>query len=260
MLYAIEINITELCNLKCEMCPRSQGYPNENLHMSLNTIQQILESVNEFVEITGHRITFSITGRGEPSLHNKYSQLLNYVISNKNEKVSILLNTNGYKFEQYLDLYKKIEKVSVNVYYNHTVEEYENLKKIYSNNKNISVCLRHIGNEITPQKRRQPYNNRAGAVENEITVINLEDNYCHKPFQHIFIDWNGDYNLCCNDWSEKVVLGNIANESIIDYYTKNAELDFYKQMLKNNMRSIEPCASCNARCSPSFRHYFEKTH
>lgn len=260
MIYSIEINITELCNLKCEMCPRSQGYPNENLHMSAETLKKIVESVNDFVEYAGSNITFSITGRGEPSLHNNYRELLNYVITNKNEKVKILVNTNGYKFDQYLDLYEKIERVSLNVYYNHTVEEYENLKKIYSNNKNITVCLRHIGNEITPQVQRQPYNNRAGTIENEITIINLEDNYCHKPFTNIFIDWNGDYNLCCNDWGEKIVLGNIANESIIDYYTKNAELDFYKQMLKSNMRSIEPCASCNARCSPGFRHYFEKTH
>ena len=42
-LAAIEINPTELCNRKCSFCPRhdSNLYPNRNLHIEINTIQNL---------------------------------------------------------------------------------------------------------------------------------------------------------------------------------------------------------------------------
>jgi MoaA/NifB/PqqE/SkfB family radical SAM enzyme len=30
----------------------------------------------------------------------------------------------------------------------------------------------------------------------------------------MIIDWNGDAVLCCDDWSHKVILGNLKKQSI----------------------------------------------
>ena len=43
----VEINPTELCNLQCSFCPRAHGYPNQNLHMSLDTAREIRNQLND---------------------------------------------------------------------------------------------------------------------------------------------------------------------------------------------------------------------
>ncbi len=67
----IELNPTELCNLTCSFCPRSQDYPNQNLHMSLETIDVVVQHIKELDKAndTNQEVIVSNTGRGEPSLH-----------------------------------------------------------------------------------------------------------------------------------------------------------------------------------------------
>ena len=65
-LLSIDLMVTELCNLSCEFCPRSKGYPNQNLHMDLSVIRKI---ANELAKLEyKNRIVFC--GFGEPLLYN----------------------------------------------------------------------------------------------------------------------------------------------------------------------------------------------
>ena len=43
----LEINPTELCNRTCSFCPRGQGYPNKNEHISLEVIDKIFKDLKE---------------------------------------------------------------------------------------------------------------------------------------------------------------------------------------------------------------------
>lgn len=256
-IHVIEINPTELCNLKCLMCPRSEDYLNKNLHMPLHIHKRILENIENYVLETQNDITVSITGRGEPALYKHYRKMLkDYIgLQNKsNGKISILVNTNGYNLEKYEDLYKQIANMSINLYYNKTYENYEELKLKYKDRENITVHWRNASKDTSSKAPNELYyNNRSGSVNSEfVSNDKLKTNMCHKPFYNLFIDWNGDYNLCCNDWSHKKVYGNIMNESILDYYYKNVGLQEVKNMLLSNRRDISPCFTCNAKCDDDF--------
>jgi len=91
MIESIELNLTELCNLKCGFCPRGSEhnpYPNKNLNMSLDTVELIVQQVIEF----NKNLIFTISGRGEPTLHPEFDKIIDII---KNNGFIIQLFTNG---------------------------------------------------------------------------------------------------------------------------------------------------------------------
>lgn len=250
--FNIELNPTELCNLKCNFCPRSQDYPNSNLHMTPDTIDRILDHVKELIEFKNKnnisdRIRFSYTGRGEPVLQKNFRECIGKVIEFRDKHstdVIIVLNTNGYKFDKHIDVFQKIDDVYFNVYYNYSYKEYLEFSRQYKSFDNIHVKRRKEGEE----SEKVNYNARSGAILNDLTmVVARENNYgfCNKPFMNLFIDWNGDYILCCNDWVIMEPLDNVHNSSILDFYYNNKKLELYKRMLIQEKRVMAPCSTCN---------------
>ena len=71
-LKSITLNPTEICNRKCGFCPRSEGYPNQNFHISRSTVERLSQQLFEF-NFTG-RLGWS--GNGEPLLtRNLYDSI-----------------------------------------------------------------------------------------------------------------------------------------------------------------------------------------
>lgn len=246
----IELNPTELCNLQCDFCPRSQGYPNSNLHMSLETVDVIIDHLQEFSVYWSRnyndKIVVSNTGRGEPTLHKYFKQTTQKLIDfrDSNPYVYLVTNTNGYKFEKHLDLYKQLDYVHYNIYYNYTYDDYLKFLEKYKSYPNIHVKRKKEDELSEPMN----FTSRAGAIVKDYTAVLASDRkygYCPKPFGSIFIDWNGDYILCCNDWVVMEPLDNVHNTSIIDFYLNNPKLQKYKKMLLKERRSVAPCNNCN---------------
>ena len=44
-LMSVDLMCTELCNLTCDFCPRSKGYPNQNLHMDLSVVRKVVRDL-----------------------------------------------------------------------------------------------------------------------------------------------------------------------------------------------------------------------
>lgn len=243
VLTTVEINPTELCNLKCEFCPRSQGYPNLNEHMSEKTIIKSFQETSKVAKKYQKKITFAITGRGEPALSKNYKFLLTVAAEyQKDGYIDVIINTNGHKFEEYLPLYEKLHQVTFNVYYNYSDQEFEELKQRYGKLPFLRVHRRTVGQETRPVF----YNNRAGTIKTPLTTGVIKGT-CEKPLTNLFIDWNGDYNLCCNDWGKNLVLGNIHTTGIEEFYFGKTVTPYKTSLFFGDRKSLHPCRSCNAK-------------
>jgi MoaA/NifB/PqqE/SkfB family radical SAM enzyme len=234
----IEINITELCNLVCSFCPRAFDYPNENKHMTLETMELIADQIDE-------RDTILICGRGEPTLHKNFDQLMQPLFETG---AKTLLTTNGKRIDKYLETILKFDEVVLNCYYDVTFEEYEKLKDEYPD---WIVDYRGDGTfEVLTLKESTPYNNRAGALgDAEIDDTDPALNYCRKPTDWLYIDWQGNYNLCCNDW-EPMILGNINETPIWEFHENNEILTKYRLYLETGNRAcLTPCDNCDYRAN-----------
>jgi len=233
----IELNITELCNRECSFCPRAHGYPNLNLNMSIKTANKIREQANGFVD------TIHIVGRGEPLLHPDVCTIM--LILAQDFKIRIM--TNGDHLHKHidelhdiLDLNSGKHRITISLYDGE--EQYIHLKEKFKEYSDISYYKTYDigqGAEDLHFNKKHFITNRAGAL------YEAKSNApCYIPLNRMFIDWDGTVNLCCHDWSEKAVYGNIHKENIAEIY-KFIVNKYGKELINGNRSCTHQCSSCD---------------
>ncbi len=221
--------------------------------MSLDTLDVILASIKDL----NQDITIQLAGRGEPTLHNKFGKILERLLEFREETPGfrIEMNTNGARMKRYKKLMDQIDRVTYNIYPESKVK-YEDAAEKY----NADNWL--VKDKVRPDERK--WKTRAGYIP--ITEINTQSfdpvprygKLCHKPFEVVYINYNGDYNLCCDVWKDIETLGNVRTEPIKVYYASNKRLLEYRGHLLKGERKIDPCKDCNIRCSYEFIQRFEE--
>ena len=236
VLKSVELNLTDLCNLQCSFCPHAFGFPNSNVHMSLDTVELIAKHLDE-IEFGGDVV---LSGKGEPTLHQYFEEAVNIL-----SKFNLLLITNGKNLKQYEHLIPKFSSVHYDIYdldptliTNEWEGRYNNLHLDHRPDYGIEV------------KTETPYglNMSSRGYEEHITKT-LDDTTCSIIFERIIIDWNGDYNLCCHDWFNRISLGNIKTETISEYIEENPMLMSYRtNLVEGNRKDLTVCKNCDKLC------------
>ena len=236
----IELNPTELCNLKCNFCPRSTFYPNQNLHMSLETGEEIYSQMMD-IKFTGW---VSITGRGEPTLHPQFDKL-SEIFQREEKTWKVKATTNGKNLKKWWDAMMKYDFITYSLY-KETKQEYEKIKRKYSRYREEHTGTPPIDIKHRPYDmdwtERGNFTNRAGALEGAHVTRNTK---CDVAFIKLFIDYDGTYRLCCEDWKDKISLGTIYDQNIGDYIEHNKKLKKIQRQLINGERSHNPCKDCS---------------
>ena len=204
----IEINPTELCNRRCSFCPRSSTYPNQNLNLSIDDTFIIKQRLNE-IDFNG-RLHF--TGQGEPTLNKKLFQIAKIFDYEKR------IVTNGDFLSN--EIFDVFDVVTISVYDKNDWHKYSKWKKAKLRKQWIPETI---------------MNNCGGFFDDEPV-----QGPCHYPFYKAYIDWNLDIRLCCHDWKDKIVMGNLREERFDSiWYGKK-----YNEY-RINQRSKSPCKNCN---------------
>lgn len=241
-LKVIEINPTELCNLTCVFCPRSSFYPNRNLHVDLATIKMFRKRLDE-IEYKG---VVSFTGRGEPTLLKDFDKIIDILLKDRSYKLKI--NTNGKNLDKYIHKIEQFEIVHLNCYENDW-SQYESMIGKYGNRPNFNFYFKP---PIDLSKDYEDkYTNRAGSFEQN----DLDDNFCDMIYEKLYIHYNGDYKICCQDWKTDLSFGNIFTQSFKEYLYENEQLIKFRNMLSEGRRDMEPCSKCDYKstCQSSLR-------
>ena len=124
-----------------------------------------------------------------------------------------------------------------------------NLKQIKSptTDKENNIIRNERGNPIaTDEKMIFPYTywNRGGLL-NLNSDIQVPQKDCNYPSKQMFINWKGDSLLCCCDWEEMVIMGNIIEDNIEKVWT-NDKFQHYRSTLKKGERKkLKLCENCN---------------
>ena len=249
MINSLELNLTELCNLTCGFCPRGsqeKPYPNQNLNMSLDTVKLIVEQALEF----DSNIVFFLSGRGEPTLHPKLDKVIDIIHSNNFE---VGLSTNGHRFDKFKHSIEKCSYIVYDVYSENNEDFLDAISKLKDSKiEHKRVDMKNEDGFCTYEWYNGEYvlnsptfflKNRAGSVDKKYQIERNNSRYCKYIEERLFIDWNGNYNLCCQDWSTKS-LGNIHRQNIKTYVEQNVYLQAYKNGIKSGNR-LSPCYVCN---------------
>lgn len=256
-LIQVDLNITDLCNKTCNFCPRTDPeiYPNNNENMSLEMIQKIVDNAIE----RNFKGIILLAGRGESSCHPQYQQVLD-IIHNPKRTYKTQLTTNGYKIEKYWEYYyNNFDKMILNTYsneeeYRERTSLYKNLatgKLIEHNFKPGELTVEEI-NALPPHKNSAEtksftyiFNSRCGLHGQD----KVTGKPCIHPIRSIFVNFNGQLQMCCNDWNYQVQYANVNSvDNIFDEYLTNVKLKKINWHLINGQRNkIASCAQCGVR-------------
>lgn len=237
----LELNINELCNRTCDFCPRHDPkvYPNQNLHMSLETAENIANQLYD-LKYTG---MVNISGTGEPLMTKHVTDIVKF-LTDKNIHVEIV--TNGDRLKP-----KLIEKLYTAGLAQLVVSMYDGPEQIDKFNNLFKECGIHESLYSLRDRWYPPeddygllYTNRAGFLGKKLTEI--EKRACFYPHYSVYLDWNGDMLLCCQDmYNRTVKFGNVKEKQLVELW-KDSKLMEFRKKLKKGDRSLSPCSNCTA--------------
>lgn len=245
VIKSIELNFTDLCNLQCSFCPHAFGFKSKdnNVHMTPDIAKVIKNHLDEFNY--SHEVI--ISGKGEPTLNIYFEKLID-ILADPQRKYKIKLITNGKNLWKYK---KSLEKIDIIYYdvYDIKQDGLQYKKDIEKEFKNVQVLLKPDYGELEVKKFTEYGSNMSSRGYEEHITKELDDTTCSIVFEKLMIDWNGDYNLCCHDWFNRISLGNVTTETILEYIEENPILMSYRtNLVEGNRKDLTVCKNCDKFC------------
>jgi len=235
----VELNVNELCNRECVFCPRSQGYPNKNVHMDAAAAELIASQLDDLK----FRGSVNISGTGEPLLTKHIADIVK-PFGDRNIPIEITTNGDKLKHKLIEELYQAgLAQLVISMYDGpHQIEYFTNMLESAGVHSSL-YTLRDRWYDKEDDYGLM-YTNRAGWLGKNLP--NPKKGACYYPHYTFFIDWNGDILLCCHDmYNRTETFGNIKDLPLIDLW-KNQRLIQFRKKLKAGDRSESPCNNCTA--------------
>ena len=67
---------------------------------------------------------------------------------------------------------------------------------------------------------------------------------CHMPFKYIYFTYGGKATLCCRDYEEELVIGDIQQNSIVELWNSEAAEEIREKHLNPKKMDIRACRMC----------------
>ncbi|MFA6448802.1 MAG: radical SAM protein [bacterium] len=271
------------CNLKCPMCPQSEGLKRAHGEITTELLEKIVS------EATGRVQLFSLHFGGEPLLNRKLPEIIKAVTENG---IIAVLHSNGVlagaetarKFidaglDQIVFSFDAVPR-----------EEYSNKRSPADFDKTYAA-IREFLEEKKRIKSRWPmvtvkslifYGQAApdaAAAELRslfagLPVDNFAVEYAHSfsgsfaekivgeqrylmqprgdvsgcilPWYGFSIGWDGSAYACCNDLNGEYSLGNVNESSLLDIWNGPAARRLRRNLADRNLGELPLCAQCDA--------------
>ena len=272
---AVEFQTLSACNAKCIFCPHCQS-PDEIPHGRMHD-DLIKKIVDECGRHPVGRISPYLTN--EPLMDKRMPDILAYIHKKAHPFIKTKINSNaallteetgrkliesglsqlwfsvnGYSPESYrasmnldydatmanidtfLDIKKKLGKkrptIKVTTLRTKLVEHELDFAKKYWAERDVTFSIHHM-------------DNRAGDMIDSIAPGKRKfKRDCDLFLKQAYIVENGDMIICCHDWRQTVIVGNVAQTSIKEVWNSNYFLDRIYEYYALNFKNIELCRTC----------------
>lgn len=271
----IIIGTTDFCNAKCIMCPHSSERAEGHM-MDEGLFQKILEEISSYKDWIE---SVSLYWYGEPFLD---TQLIDRVAKMKKAGIkNIQISTNGACLDKEtaegilsaglndlrfsIDALKKetYEKIRYGLSYDRVIKNV--LDVIELRNKkyphvSIRIRLTEMEENLDEIEDFKLYWKERVSSIDKIQIMplhtkenwklegmkdgNLEDYPCISLFSSMVIDTDGSVPLCCLDTDKKMIIGNIAKDSLKEVWNSKAMCDARMKQIEFGRRGISICQGC----------------
>jgi len=235
----IDLEVASGCNLKCSICYQSFAPP-ERGFMSMELFKKVID------ECEGKVYSFKPNFRGEPLLHPQIAEMLKYVkdkgfVETMMNSNCMLLTSDMSKklIDAHLDkLICSVDGCTADVYESIRIGAkfdtvLENIKYLQSLKKELGVDYPKVRIQMVDQPKNHEqmqeyvdfWSNIADDVGVELMndwhpkealdkVVKCKDFECSMLYQRMIVLWDGRVVGCCGNNYAKLVLGNVAKQSV----------------------------------------------
>lgn len=272
MFKKIYIEITNICNLKCEFCPETKRIKQ---YMTVEDFEKIIKKIHNQTKLVCLHV------KGEPLLHNKLEEIIE-ILEKYNLKANI--TTNGTLIKRNLEILKKskalrqinfsihsiMQNKSLNKQYlldifesaeklEDTIISYRlwNLKTIKENDINSSIIeeiekyynIQNLKQQLIENEFIEIKKNMFINQDIEFTWPNINQNIiiekgrCLALKDQIAILVDGTVVPCCLDNNGDISLGNILQETMEEILEKPKVIKI-KKNFENGVITCELCKRC----------------
>jgi len=276
----IDIDITNKCNLKCQMCPRTdlvkRGIFWEEGYVDFGVYEEI---ISQGMENGLCSVKYNILG--EPLIHPDLPDMIRY--AKEIGIVDTMLNTNGTLLTEGLGI-KLIESGLDKLFFSFDSPHEDVYNKIRAgasyhkvlNNIKRFIQIRNKMKSITPLTRASMvlmkeniherddfrtlfspivdfvafsvYLKHIGQEEDEEkTIVNLNDQgvfCCPQLWQRMFIHTDGEVSVCCLDTTRTIKIGNIHDKSIKELWLGDEYKEIRDLHASGNYKKHHVCSVC----------------
>jgi len=224
----IDLDISHTCTRKCSFCPQSK------LDMSgFMNIEYVKTLAQQLIDFSFQNI-ICMAGHGEPTCHPDFIEILNLLNSTKAKHIEVISNGDNL-INSKVDIRDILRFENVRLTLSaYSEQHYDIMYGLYSDYDKVLIKKMYTKDDLF-------WSNR-GIFETENPHI---DNYCYLVFYKLELGMNGNYNLCCQDWS-----GDMSTDiSILDLSYIDAWYSLYKEerdkQLEYGSRVNSVCKRCN---------------
>ena len=269
----LQIEPTSVCNFRCVFCYQTHKAltSKQNGHMGfidLDLFKRVVDQAEGQVEIV------TLASRGEPTLHPKFSDLMDYL---RGKFLSLKINTNASRLTE--EKCHAILQADVSTLVFSADAASEPLYSSMRVNGNLEQTLtnvetfRHIKEEGYPESRivtrvsgvkyaaeqsLEEMEKTWGGLVDQVAFVSYnpwENSYerpqsdvtapCTDLWRRMFVWWDGKVNPCDVDYLSLLEVGNSRNQSISELWKGSQYQSLRKKHLSKQRTRIEPCRRCS---------------
>lgn len=271
---ALQIEVTTSCNSDCVMCPHKK-LTRPKGHMDFELYKKIIAEATDWsVPLV------QLSGFGETLMDRRISDRVRYA---KDRSIPFVrLNTNGSLMNSTVaeDLVSSgIDEILISVDHGKK-EEYEAIRRnlnfdTVSGNISYLVEIRNkngntkpaIGINAVAQDKSlnqvqsvyerfssevdyitfQTAWNWTGSVKTDTPLTNKNRTRfpCPYPWHFLNVSWNGDVSICCTDYDNAVLVGNITDQTLYDVWHSREYSRLRAIHMAGAFHQIPVCQACN---------------
>ncbi len=262
----VDIEPTSHCQLECPMCFRQhRTIENEGI-MKMDLYKKIID------ELEGKVYSLKFTGRGEPLINKKFSEMMEYLKGKKFGEIALITNgqlltekvmhsliDNGvdrvaFSIDGNKDEYERIRAPIKYEEIVRIVTRFHELKKEKSSAKPL-IRIQGVKSCINDEKE---FLSTWEPISDEVLMLVFKDysvnargekqaGYaCPFLYQRAMIHWNGTVPMCINDEYEEGVMGDLNQKSMgeiwMDKKFQGARLVHQKGLRDKIYKNCAKCA------------------
>ncbi len=261
------------CNLRCIMCFQiDESFTSSKSFMGMIDFDLFKKIVDEAVK--GGTRAITLASRGEPTLHPKLGEMLEYC---SGKFFEIKINTNATKLTDKLihqilkngvtnmvfsiDSYSKDEYESIRVkgVFDEVVNNVKRFKEIKEEFYSDSRCETRVSG-VKVDKKQDPvkFKNFWNDYVDNVVMVEMENRWdtyhnpkeimgsgaCNYLWERMYIWYDGLCNPCDVDYKSELCVGSVKENSLQDIWNGKKFTTLRNEHLNGNRNKVYPCDRC----------------